>query len=118
MTYRRFNAGLEDAGERLDVALARWLGESRSQAAARIARGEVRVGDQLAAKSHRLTGRESVIVVAPPEPPRGAAGVVPPPVRWEDEHLLVVAKPAGLVVHPGVGHPAGTLVQALAEAGV
>lgn len=39
-------------------------------------------------------------------------------MRWEDEHLLVVAKPAGLVVHPGVGHPAGTLVQALAEAGV
>lgn len=118
MTYRRFKAGLEDAGERLDVALARWLEESRSRAAARISRGEVRVGGQPAAKSQRLSGGESVTVVAPPEPPQGAAGVDPPPVRWEDEHLLVVAKPAGLVVHPSAGHPAGTLVQALAEAGV
>ncbi|MFN2556328.1 MAG: RluA family pseudouridine synthase [Nitriliruptorales bacterium] len=114
----RFSAAPEDEGDRLDVALARWLGESRSRSAARISRGEVRVGDRLPAKSQRLTAGESVTIAEPPELPYGAAGVTPPPVRWEDEHLLVVAKPAGLVVHPGVGHPAGTLVQALVEAGV
>ncbi|MDQ3931698.1 MAG: S4 domain-containing protein, partial [Actinomycetota bacterium] len=69
MTHRRFNAGLEDAGERLDVALARWLGESRSSAAGRISRGEVRVGGRVATKSRRLSGGETVTVVAPPEPP-------------------------------------------------
>lgn len=114
----RFRAAGEDVGERLDVALARWLGESRSRSAARISRGEVRVGNRLGVKSQRLAAGESVTVAAPPEPPQGAAGVAPPPVRWEDEHLLVVAKPAGLVVHPGVGHTAGTLVQALVEAGI
>ncbi len=114
----RFDAAREDEGERLDLVLARRLGESRSRSAARIARGEVRVGDLVAAKSQRLAAGDSITVADPPQLPEGAAGVKPPPVRWEDEHLLVVAKPAGLVVHPGVGNPAGTLVQALAEAGV
>lgn len=118
MAGRRFVAPPADAGERLDVALARWLREPRNRAAARITRGEVQIGDRLATKSQRLTGGETVTVAPPREPPTGAGGVPPPPVRWEDEHVLVVAKPAGLVVHPGVGHPAGTLVQALAEAGV
>ncbi|MDP9022095.1 MAG: RluA family pseudouridine synthase, partial [Actinomycetota bacterium] len=117
MISRRFRAAPEDAGHRLDVALAGWMGEPRSRAAARIERGEVTVDGDIAAKSLRLAGDETVEVAAPPEPPRGAAGVPPPPVRWEDEHLLVVAKPAGLVVHPGTGRTAGTLVQALVAAG-
>lgn len=100
------------------MALARWLDEPRSRSAGRIDRGEVTVDGAPAKRSLRLEGREVVEVAPPPEEPAGAAGVPPPPVRYEDEHLLVVAKPAGLVVHPGVGHPAGTLVQALAAAGV
>ena len=64
-------------------------------------------------KSFRLEGGEEVAVraVAP------AADVPPPsepPIVWQDEHLLVVDKPAGLVVHPGHGHAQGTLVHALA----
>lgn len=117
MMTRRFVAGPDEDGERLDVVLAAWLGESRSQAAARIDRGEVTVRREHAKRSLRIEAGDEVEVAPPPETPTGAAGVTPPPVRHEDEHLLVVAKPAGLVVHPGVGHPAGTLVQVLADAG-
>ncbi len=114
---RRFAAGTDDVGERLDVALARWLGESRSRAAKRIDAGEVRVDGAPAKRSLELTGGERVEVSPPPPEPTGAAGVESPPIRFEDDDLLVVAKPPGLVVHPAPGHPAGTLVQALAEAG-
>ena len=66
-----------------------------------------------AAKSHRLAGGEDVLV----ELPADAAPLVPEEmnlrVAWEDEHLLVVDKPAGVVVHPGAGHDTGTLVHGL-----
>lgn len=113
-----FLAGPDDAGERLDVALSRWLAEPRNRTAARIDRGEVAVDGRPAKRSLRLEGGERVTVEAPPVEPSGAAGAVAPPIRYEDDHVLVVAKPAGTVVHPGVGNPAGTLVQALVEAGV
>jgi 23S rRNA pseudouridine1911/1915/1917 synthase len=65
-------------------------------------------------KSHRLTGGEEV-ELEPLE--RGSGGLVAEPmelrIAWEDEHLLVVDKPAGLVVHPAPGHAAGTLVHGL-----
>ncbi len=115
---RRFEVDDDHHGDRLDVALADWLGESRNQAAGRLARGEVRVGGTVAGKSHRCQAGELVVVAPPPTPETGAAGVAPPPVRYEDDDLLVVAKPAGMVVHPGVGNPAGTLVQTLVAAGV
>lgn len=117
MTHRRFVAASTDEGVRLDVALAAWLAESRSAAARRIDRGEVTVNGTVGRRATALAVGDAVEVVPPPEQPEGGAGVPPPPVRYEDEHLLVVAKPAGMVVHPGAGHPAGTLVQTLADAG-
>ena len=64
-------------------------------------------------KSFRLNGGEEVEVTAVPEPM-----LVPPPAEprivWEDDYVLVVDKPPGLVVHPGPGHAGGTLVDALA----
>lgn len=107
----------QEAGQRLDVVLAAWLEESRSKAAGRITRGEVQIDGREAAKSRQLRAGESVEVAPLPERPSGPAGTPPPPVRYEDQHLLVVAKPAGIVVHPGPGHPSGTLVQALVAAG-
>jgi 23S rRNA pseudouridine1911/1915/1917 synthase len=66
-------------------------------------------------KSYRLEGGEEVVVELPPEP---APGIEPDEVEfdvaYEDEHLLVIDKPAGVVVHPGAGHARGTLVQGLA----
>jgi 23S rRNA pseudouridine1911/1915/1917 synthase len=101
----------EAAGERLDRFLASRLG-SRAAAERAVAAGAL-VDGAPRSKSHRLAGGERLQLVdleaAPPGPPPPR-----PPVVWEDEHLFVVDKPAGLVVHPGAGHPFGTLVDAFA----
>jgi 23S rRNA pseudouridine1911/1915/1917 synthase len=99
------------AGERLDRYLASLLG-SRA-AAERAVEAGARVDGVARAKSFRLEGGEEIdLPEAPAVPP--AERPPEPAIVWEDEHLLVVDKPAGLVVHPGAGHAAGTLVDALA----
>jgi 23S rRNA pseudouridine1911/1915/1917 synthase len=100
--------------ERLDRAIAgRPEVGSRGLAERLIADGAVLVDGEPRTKSHRLTGGEDVLV----ELPADAAPLVPEEmdlrVAWEDEHLLVVDKPAGVVVHPGAGHATGTLVHGL-----
>ena len=104
------------AGDRLDVVLAAHLGISRSRAAARIAAGDVTVDGKPSTKHHRVRAGEHIEIAAPAPIERPDAPPVPP-IRYEDKHLLVVAKPAGMVVHPGPGHASGTLVDALAAAG-
>jgi 23S rRNA pseudouridine1911/1915/1917 synthase len=99
------------AGDRLDRFLATHLG-SRGAAERAVELGAL-VDGVARAKSFRLEGGEEVELAGSTP----AAAVAPPPeprIAWEDEHLLVVDKPAGLVVHPGAGHPTGTLVDALA----
>jgi len=76
------------------------------------------VDGQARGKSHRLVGGEEIEI----EPPAEAAAAPPVPLpeltfAYADEHLLVVDKPAGVVVHPAPGHAGGTLAQALAAAG-
>ena len=100
---------------RLDQAVAELAGVSRAAAARWIEAGRVLVDGHARPKSHRLEGGERVRW-EPIEPPLSAALVPerrPLEIRFEDQHLLVVAKPAGLVVHPAAGHPTGTLVNAL-----
>jgi 23S rRNA pseudouridine1911/1915/1917 synthase len=99
------------AGERLDRFLAERLG-SRAAAERAVAAGAL-VDGVARAKSHRLSGGEvvelvetEILVVEPPPLP---------PIVWQDEHLLVVDKPAGLVVHAGAGHRGDTLVDALGD---
>jgi 23S rRNA pseudouridine1911/1915/1917 synthase len=113
----RFTAGDEHAGERLDVALGAVVG-SRSAAARMIDAGRVTVDGRPRPKRHLLEPGQ-VVEAAPEEPPPPAAdpGDVPYEIAWEDEHLLVVDKPAGVVVHPAPGHPTGTLAEALAARG-
>jgi 23S rRNA pseudouridine1911/1915/1917 synthase len=100
------------AGTRLDVFLAAPLG-SRARAQRLIDAGLVRVDGARRAKRHALGGGELIEVAD--EPPAAPAAFVEVPflVAYEDEHLLVVDKPAGVVVHPARGHRAGTLAQAL-----
>ena len=107
----------DGAGQRLDVLLAAALGITRSRAAARIDAGEVRVDGVVVARSRRLRAGEAVEVADPTQPVATPPPPLPP-IRFRDEHLLVVAKPAGLVVHPGAGHPDATLVDALVAAGI
>ena len=89
---------------------------TRSQVRRLIDEGAVRVnGAAAAAKAGvRLrSGDEVVVVIAPPAPARAQAQDIPLDVLFEDDHLIVVDKPPGLVVHPSPGHPDGTLVNAL-----
>lgn len=111
--------GAGQEGVRLDVALA-GIAEVGSRAAAQrlIDDGRVTVDGTPRAKRYRLSSGERVAVDVPaPSAPLedAAAGEgVPYGVAYEDDHLIVVDKPAGVVVHPAPGHPTGTLAQALA----
>jgi 23S rRNA pseudouridine1911/1915/1917 synthase len=91
---------------------------SRAAAERLLAAGAVRVDGELRGKSHKLAGGEEVVIEAPA--PVAAEQPVALPkltIAYADEHLLVVDKPAGVVVHPSPGHAGGTLAQALAAAG-
>jgi 23S rRNA pseudouridine1911/1915/1917 synthase len=116
-----FVASAEDAGERLDVRLAAEpeVG-SRAKAQRLIDAGLVAVDGRTKPKRHRLSAGERVAARIERPPPRDdpAAGEgVPYEVVYEDDDLIVVDKPAGVVVHPAPGHPTGTLSQALAARG-
>jgi 23S rRNA pseudouridine1911/1915/1917 synthase len=103
-------------GERLDVALVMNTdGMSRGQLQALIHDGKVTVDGKPAKPSMKLKGGEQVIVQLPPAPQddRVAPEDIALKVVFEDEHIAVIDKPAGLVVHPGDGNEQGTLVNAL-----
>ena len=111
---RELTAATEHAGVRLDAFLSADGALTRSQAARLIAEGRVRVNGKPAAKSARLSGGETVTVDVPhlretALPPQD----IPLDVVYEDDDVIVVNKPTGLVVHPAPGHPDGTLVNAL-----
>jgi len=102
------------AGERVDRALALLTGWSRREVKELVEHGDVLVGGQPVASSRRLAGGEVMELLAEPAaagPPQPQAIAIT--VLYEDDDVLVVAKPAGLVVHPGAGHPDQTLVNGL-----
>ena len=105
----------EANGKRLDALLAECLPElTRSAAANLIEAGSVLVNGKTAAKSRKLSGGETVEVTLPePEPIDAVPQNIPLDVVYEDDDVIVVNKPSGLVVHPAPGHPDGTLVNAL-----
>ena len=108
------------AGERLDRFVAALPEvDSRAEAERLLAAGAVSVDGELRPKSHRLQGGE-VLEIEVPEPTERALEPEERELRiaYEDEHLLVVDKPAGIVVHPSAGHDHGTLVNALLEHGI
>ena len=107
-----------EAGARLDVALAARAGLSRAAAQRLIGEGRVTVDGRPARKRHALRPAEEVAWRRGPEPPAAlAAEDVPYDIVYEDDWLLVVDKPAGVVVHPAPGHEHGTLAQGLVEHG-
>jgi len=107
----------EAAGERLDRFLAGPLG-SRARAQRLIDDGRVLVDGVSQPKRHRLAGGETITIDQERPVPAEAVGVQAAfSVAYEDAHLLVVDKPAGVVVHPARGHWTGTLAQALAARG-
>jgi 23S rRNA pseudouridine1911/1915/1917 synthase len=108
----KLRARPEDEGERLDAFLAKPLG-SRARAQRLIEAGAVLVDGRAAPKRHRLSPGEVVTVDEPTPAPPADVPDAPYAVPYRDEYLLVVDKPAGVVVHPARGHQSGTLSQAL-----
>ena len=105
----------EDRGARLDAFLAHTMEDlTRSAAAKAIEEGRVLVSGKVPSKSLKLTGNETIAFT--PEEPAPIDAVpqdIPLDVVYEDDDVIVVNKPSGLVVHPAPGHPDGTLVNAL-----
>ncbi|MGH2747058.1 MAG: RluA family pseudouridine synthase [Actinomycetota bacterium] len=114
----RFTPAPHEVGERADVVVAARAGVARRVARDALKAGAVTVSGATAKPSYRLSEGDVVAgeVVAPEErPPEPEA--IPIVVRYEDERVLVVSKPAGLVTHPAAGQRAGTLVNALLALG-
>jgi 23S rRNA pseudouridine1911/1915/1917 synthase len=102
------------AGERVDRAVALLLGWSRAEVQALVEHDHVFVNGRAVAKSHRLAEGDVVEVEGEPAAPALPEPEASPcPIVFEDDDVIVVDKPAGLVVHPGAGHASGTLVNAL-----
>ena len=108
----------DDAGGRLDLVLAARLDTSRTQAATLIANGNVLVNARRQKASYRVERNDRIVVDIPPPPGRAIVPEsIPLEIVYEDEDLLVVNKPAGMVVHPAPGNWTGTLVNALVARG-
>ena len=104
-----------EAGERLDRVLAARTALSRTRLKALILEGAVAIGPRtIRDPGYRVNAGDTVDVdVPPPEPAEPAGEAIPLNVVYEDADIVVIDKPAGLVVHPAAGHAAGTLVNAL-----
>ena len=104
-----------ESAERIDALLARSVeGLTRSAAQRLLEQGAVTLGGRPVKKNHRTSPGERFEVVLPePEPAAPVPENIPLDVRYEDDDLIVVNKPRGMVVHPAPGHPDGTLVNAL-----
>jgi 23S rRNA pseudouridine1911/1915/1917 synthase len=114
----RFSVAEADAGSRLDRALAsREEIASRSLAERLLREGAVRVDGAIRPKSHRLEAGSVVEAELPGAPSALEPEPLTVPVAFEDERLVVIDKPAGLVVHPGAGTRAGTLAGQLLSLG-
>ena len=111
---RTLESEVDSAGTRLDSYIAERCGISRAYAQKLIQDGQVRVNGEAAKSSHRLNAGDRVTAsVPPPSPTSLAPEDIPLEVVYEDSDLVVVDKPAGMVVHPAGGQYTGTLVNAL-----
>ena len=112
---QEFDVPAELAGRRLDQALATLMPEhSRAQIQQWIAAGVVRVGALTPNQRYKLKAGERLRVEVPVRPALAArAQAIPLTVVHEDKSIIVIDKPAGLVVHPGAGNAEGTLLNAL-----
>jgi 23S rRNA pseudouridine1911/1915/1917 synthase len=116
-TSIKYQASSEDEGQRLDLVLAKRLGISRTRAAALAKSGAVVCESAVKLKASTPVKAGDIFTLPQIErSPRGSEITpekIPLAILFEDEHLLVVDKPAGMVVHPAPGHSGGTLVNAL-----
>jgi 23S rRNA pseudouridine1911/1915/1917 synthase len=109
-----FTVPAEDRGERLDRWLARMVRRSRAEVKRFIQSGQARVNGEEAKPNYLLRPDDRVVIeFPPPELPIPQPELLTIHVLYEDEQLIVVDKPPGMVTHPAPGHPGGTLVNGL-----
>lgn len=110
-----FTAGTENIGERIDKTLSELLTEmSRSALQKLVSEGYVLVNGKSVSKNYKMKNGDIVTVDIPePEELKVEPQDIPIDIVYEDDSLLVVNKPQGMVVHPAAGNPDGTLVNAL-----
>ena len=115
MNERRIEFQVEEDKVRLDKFLAEQVPElSRSAAQRLTTAGRVTVDGEIAKPSHKVRQGEQVVALLPTEESADPLPEqIPLDIVYEDQALLVVNKPAGMVVHPAPGHPGGTLVNAV-----
>ena len=111
----RFTVASEQSGLRLDLFLtAREIGLSRTQIGRAVDEGQVQVNGRPGRAGRKLKTGDVVDIVLPAARPSGVIPeAIPLKILYEDASLLVIDKPAGMVVHPAAGHLGGTLVNAL-----
>ena len=113
MKHHEWVVAAGDSG-RLDRYLAERLDLSRNRVHQLLTEGLVQIDGHIPRKSHSVEEGQRIVVDLPdPAPIAAEPEPIPLDVVYEDEHLAVVDKPAGLVTHPAPGHPTGTLVNAL-----
>jgi 23S rRNA pseudouridine1911/1915/1917 synthase len=115
LRHHEFVVAEEHAGQRLDRFLAAQFPDvSRTHVQALIDEGRVRVGGMAKKPSHHLESGEAITVEIPAPPPPGVEPEnIPLTILYQDADIAIVNKPAGMIVHPGAGADAGTLVAAL-----
>lgn len=105
--------GPDDAGQRIDRIVARVAGISRAVAGRLVREGGVLLDGEMVEARHRARSGQ-VLEITEPRPPRGLQPeALPLVVPYHDDHLAVIEKPAGMVVHPGAGRRTGTLAAAV-----
>jgi 23S rRNA pseudouridine1911/1915/1917 synthase len=111
----RVEVSAADAGDRIDRVLAERSALSRTRLKGLILHGAVTLGRRtIRDPSHRVNVGDRLVVNVPePEAAEPAGEAIPLDIVFEDDEIIVIDKPAGLVVHPAAGHLAGTLVNAL-----
>ncbi len=115
--HQRFAVAAEQAGERVDRFLALMLPHvSRSRIQSLIDEGRIQVDGASCKRSHRVAPGETIAIEVPAPPPTEVqAEALPFEILYEDSDVVVVNKPAGMIVHPGAGAETGTLVAALLD---
>ena len=103
-----------EAGKRIDIFLAKRTAITRSQIQRLITQGNVLINSKDVSQNYRLKSKDLISINIPDKETEGLlAESIPLDILYKDDHLVVVNKPAGMVVYPAAGHAHGTLMNAL-----
>ena len=114
MRVKNIDVQISEAGKRIDIFLAKRTGITRSQIQRLITQGNVLINSKDVSQNYRLKSKDLISINIPD---KETEGLLPEPIPldilYKDNHLVVVNKPAGMVVYPAAGHAHGTLMNAL-----